>query len=900
MADSSEHQGPGAGTLDTASTADSRRGPIAVDANTLDAAPGGPRLADDDDGFPVRGWDRYEFIARIGAGGMGTVYYARDPRLGRDVALKFIRGSDLRLTLRLVREARAQARIDHPNVCKVYEAGEIAGKAYIAMELIDGRPLGECSDLSFHAKLETIRDVARALHEAHKLGILHRDIKPGNIMLAAPDDEGRTRPVVMDFGIAHDRENEDAMTQTGAMLGTPAYMSPEQARSSRDLDRRSDVYSLGVTLFELLAGRPPFAADTPVQVILAVLHDEAPNLATLVPDVPDDIATIVQKCLHKHPGERYDSARALAEDLDRYIRGEPILARPEGWSRRLRRTVRRHRALVLTASLAAIAVVVAAVWGLRQAAEAVAQGQLADERARAARQQTEVALVRARQVREAARVGAARQAAVDDPTTAAMILREVETRDPGELFGWLAVAPHLTRTEYFTRTLLRGHTDAIHASAWSPDGSHIAVASRDGTASVWRPDGTRVAKLTGHTATVDAVAWSPDGARLVTTSEDHTARVWLAEGTAQATLTGHTEPIHAVAWSPDGAHIVTGADDRSARIWRPDGALVATLTGHTSPFHLAAWRPDSSLLVTGSPWDEGARVWRADGALVATLHTRATGVRSVAWSPDGAHVLTASDATTAHLWRPDGALVTRLEHTAVLIQAVWSPDGDKILTTSRDMKANVWRRSGEHVVTLKGHRAEPTVAAWSPDSRQRRRRRGGRRRRTCGRSTTASSPASPAITPTVNAIAWHPDGVQILTSAADRSPPRVAARSERPGRARRPRSRGPNHRLDPRRPSRRPVRDRHPRSSGAATAACRPPSQATPTGPSASPGTRTTPSSSPPPSTTPRGCGARTAPRSRPCPARPPSTPPRGRPTASASSPATPMAACTCGTPAAP
>src|SRR5688572_25004404 len=126
-------------TLGSASTADSRRGPVEVDAGTLDAPVRGPPLTGDDDGFPVRHWDRYEFIARIGAGGMGTVYYARDPRLGRDVALKFIRGGDPRLTLRLVREARAQARIDHPNVCKVYEAGEIGGKAYIAMELIDGR-----------------------------------------------------------------------------------------------------------------------------------------------------------------------------------------------------------------------------------------------------------------------------------------------------------------------------------------------------------------------------------------------------------------------------------------------------------------------------------------------------------------------------------------------------------------------------------------------------------------------------------------------------------------------------------------------------------------------------------------------------------------------------------------
>src|SRR5262249_26690951 len=156
-------------------------------------------------------------------------YRARDARLGREVALKFIRGGDPRLTVRLLREARAQAKIEHENICKVFDVGAVQGKAYIAMQLVTGRPLGDVAGgMSLHHKVQVIRDAALALHEAHKLGILHRDIKPSNILVETTED-GRFRPIVMDFGVARD-EGEGALTQTGALLGTPAYMSPEQAR----------------------------------------------------------------------------------------------------------------------------------------------------------------------------------------------------------------------------------------------------------------------------------------------------------------------------------------------------------------------------------------------------------------------------------------------------------------------------------------------------------------------------------------------------------------------------------------------------------------------------------------------------------------------------------------------
>ncbi len=315
--------------------------------------------------FPVPDWDRYEVVAVLGEGGMGTVYLGVDRQLGREVALKFIRGGDPGQTMRLLQEARAQARVDHAGVCKVFDVGEVQGKAYIAMELVEGLPLGEAAkSMSLHQKVQAVRDVARALHEAHVLGIVHRDVKPSNILVEALPD-GALRPVVLDFGIARD-EDAGLLTELGVMLGTPAYMSPEQARGDRKAqDRRSDVYSLGATFYELLAGAPPFGDVNPMRLMDAVLSQDPPSLRARARSLPADLETIASKCLRKDPGQRYDSAKELAEDLDRYIRGEPILGRREGLVARLRRRAKHHRALALVAALAAVAFGTAGGLGVR-------------------------------------------------------------------------------------------------------------------------------------------------------------------------------------------------------------------------------------------------------------------------------------------------------------------------------------------------------------------------------------------------------------------------------------------------------------------------------------------------------------------------------------------------------
>ncbi|HEY4594617.1 MAG TPA: serine/threonine-protein kinase, partial [Thermoanaerobaculia bacterium] len=311
----------------------------------------------------------------LGSGGMGTVYKAFDPNLGRWVALKFLHRNDAAQTERFLREARSQARISHPNVCQVHEVGEAEGRPYIAMQYVDGRSLGElCEELTLDDKVRLVRDVARGIHAAHRSGLIHRDLKPGNILLAR-EETGEVHPYVVDFGLAM-VQDEISLSRTGMISGTPAYISPEAAQGSA-LDRRTDVYSLGVVLYELLAGEPPFTGGNLARVLVRLVQEDPRPLRQAVPAIPEDLETIVAKCLEKDPTRRYESARELAEDLDRFLDGEPIRARPAGWLYRAGKRLRKHRALAAVSITAVLALIALGAFSLHAQWQARERARLA-------------------------------------------------------------------------------------------------------------------------------------------------------------------------------------------------------------------------------------------------------------------------------------------------------------------------------------------------------------------------------------------------------------------------------------------------------------------------------------------------------------------------------------------
>lgn len=330
---------------------------LAGDVSAFHAASGSGRPFRIPD-FPVKDWDRYECLGFLGQGGMGMVFRARDRKLGREVAIKFVRIENERHVERFMVEARAQARVDHEHVCKVFEVGEVEGRVFITMQHIAGASLDLWSDeLSLEQKVIVLRDAARGVHEAHRVGIIHRDLKPSNIMVERAED-GSLRTFVMDFGLAHEW-NQD-VTETGAVLGTPAYMSPEQARGEvSQLDRRTDIYSLGATLYLMATGRPPVSGSNPLEIISAISIQDVLPLRAVRLDIPKDLEAITLKCLEKDRSKRYDSARALAEDLDRFLAAEPVLARPTGLMYRLQRKLLKYKELAIIGAAALVVVVVA-------------------------------------------------------------------------------------------------------------------------------------------------------------------------------------------------------------------------------------------------------------------------------------------------------------------------------------------------------------------------------------------------------------------------------------------------------------------------------------------------------------------------------------------------------------
>jgi tRNA A-37 threonylcarbamoyl transferase component Bud32 len=489
-------------------------------------------------GAHVRYFGDYEIQRELGRGGMGVVYRARQISLNRPVALKMLRHAALASEDELRRfqnEAEAVAKLDHPNIVPVYEVGEHDDQRYLSMKLIGGPSLHEslssfAADPKAAARLMVT--VAEAVHHAHQRGILHRDLKPSNILL---DEQGR--PHVTDFGLAKRVEADEGLTLSGVVVGTPAYMAPEQAWGQRRLvTTLSDVYGLGAVLYALLTGVAPFGGETALETLDRVRREPPVQPSLVNPKVARDLELICLKCLAKEPTERYPTAGALAEDLQRFVAGEPVSVRAPGMVERAAKWARRKPTLAAPYTLGLLAALLSglggtAVWQWRAAEKArdgETRARTAAEQARDAAKSAQAAAERQREDFKRFEYGRTIQVAYQEyreNNVAATLALLDRTR--ADLRGWEWRYVHrLCHSDLMT---LKGHTAKVLSASFSPDGSRIVTASVDETAKVWDAgSGAEVLALKGYTRSVYSASFSPDGSRIVAGSDDQTAKVWDA------------------------------------------------------------------------------------------------------------------------------------------------------------------------------------------------------------------------------------------------------------------------------------------------------------------------------------------------------------------------------------
>jgi WD40 repeat protein/serine/threonine protein kinase len=655
---------------------------------------------------------RFRLLRSHAKGGLGEVFVARDEEVHREVALKVILpeyADDPAGRARFLFEAEVTGNLEHPGVVPVYGLGRYPdGRPFYAMRLVRGEnfkdaiaryhagrgagPDPGARSLELRNLLRRFLDVCNAIDYAHTRGVLHRDVKPGNVMVGK---HGET--MVIDWGLAKAAGREDGVarsedgtlrpesgsdsgeTAPGSLLGTPAYMSPEQAAGRLDrLGAVSDVYSLGATLYHLLTGRPPFAGNA-AEVVPQVVEGTFTPPRQVNRAVPAGLEAVCLKAMAREPGGRYPSAKALANDVERWLADEPVLARRESAPQRVARWARRHRPLVLSLASVGATVAVASV----------------------------VLLL----------------------VTQAWQIEQVQRHEASRAAAWLAFDHALDQCE--RGEVGRGMLGLVRSlaqaeSAGDQDLQRVIRLNLDG----WRTQSTALVALLPHWSQVTAVAFSPDGKTVLTGSRDTTARLWDVETGApigqplQVESPEVQSPILAVAFSPDSRTAATAEANGNVRLW--DGRI-----GGPSPFQTLkhprsvlalAFSPDGKTLLTGCA-DGAARLWNpADGRQVGHDMRRQKTVSVLAFSPDGRTIATGSEDGTAVLWNASSQepVGDPLRHEGEVRDLAFDPrlEGHRLLTGSYDQTARLWDvATGRALGPPLEHGHMVTTVAFSPDGR---------------------------------------------------------------------------------------------------------------------------------------------------------------------------------------
>jgi WD40 repeat protein len=697
---------------------------------------------------------RYKLLERIGEGGFGVVYMAEQQHpIRRKVALKVVKpGFDTRQVIaRFEAERQAIALMDHENIAKVLDAGATdSGRPYFVMELVLGVPITDFCDknhLEAHERLELFVPVCRAVQHAHTKGIIHRDIKPTNVLVTL--HEGLPVPKVIDFGVAkatgQQLTEKTLFTQFAQMVGTPLYMSPEQAEmSSIDVDTRSDVYSLGVLLYELLTGTTPLDRDRLKQAafdeVRRIIREEEPptpslRLSTLGEQarsisarrnsdpkqlgqlVRGELDWIVMKAMEKDRARRYETPNALARDIEHYLRDEPVEACPPSAWYRFRKFARRRKAALGVVSGIALMVLVAV--GMLAVSNVRVSGALERERRGAYFQR--IALVE-------------REWAANNLSG----MEELLAQCPVDFRGW--EWSYLKRLRYGALPPLR-HESGVYSVAFSPDGQYLATATKDGLVRLWRAKtGEELRKWPAHETNAPCVQFSPDGRYLASASWDLTIKVWDVQKVLHGVIDApviclqHTDPamrLWSVAFSPDGQRLASAGGREAAekgelKIWDLNTGQATLTLGFSWTVRYVQFSPDGRRIVGCS--DDVVKVWDAEtGREEVTCRDPHGNLQAVTFSPDGQRIAAVGGLFAVHpdreimVWdAQSGQEIFRLGgHVGGLRSVSFSPDGSRLASTGLDQTIKLWdTMTGQEVLTLRGHIDHIFCVAFSRDGNQ--------------------------------------------------------------------------------------------------------------------------------------------------------------------------------------